>query len=234
MAFKKCLNFFSNDFITKQAKRRPSTSHVHQVYHGKDAEAIPNIQLVPWSKEVKTAITGPDGGLTQLDLHKEEMEQDGFIGVSEWNSIDNNVSGLSVSFYESYSNNGIACGRGHPIADVHGAITRDNNVILAIADGSGWGKKPRLAARCAVREAVDFMVRNTDEFNKDPSSRNLSKLLFEALEACQESIITHRATLTTLSIGVVCKTSKDEWGLYVLSIGDSPRFCILSKFRDAV
>lgn len=46
---------------------------------------------------------------------------------------------------------------GNPIADVFAVCARENNAILAIADGVNWGDKARVAAQCAVRGAVDFL-----------------------------------------------------------------------------
>lgn len=46
---------------------------------------------------------------------------------------------------------------GNPIADVFGIIVRDNNVIMALADGVNWGEGSRLAARCAIRGAMDHL-----------------------------------------------------------------------------
>lgn len=46
---------------------------------------------------------------------------------------------------------------GNPIADVFAVISRENCCILALADGVNWGEKSRLAARCAVRGAVDYL-----------------------------------------------------------------------------
>lgn len=46
---------------------------------------------------------------------------------------------------------------GTPIADVFGIIARENNCILALADGVNWGEGSRLAARCAIRGALDHL-----------------------------------------------------------------------------
>lgn len=46
---------------------------------------------------------------------------------------------------------------GNPIADVFAVCARENNAILAIADGVNWGEKARIAGQCAVRGAVDFL-----------------------------------------------------------------------------
>jgi hypothetical protein len=46
---------------------------------------------------------------------------------------------------------------GHPVADVFAIIARDNCCFMALADGVNWGDRSRLAARCAVRGAIDHL-----------------------------------------------------------------------------
>lgn len=49
---------------------------------------------------------------------------------------------------------------GNPVADVFGLIARENCCMLALADGVNWGDRARLAARCAVRGAIDHLNEN--------------------------------------------------------------------------
>lgn len=46
---------------------------------------------------------------------------------------------------------------GNPVADAFGIIARENNVIMGLADGVNWGEGARLAARCAIRGAIDHL-----------------------------------------------------------------------------
>lgn len=111
-------------------------------------------------------------------------------------------------------------------------LERDNNTILAVADGASWGKKPRLAARCAVHTAIGHLVRNTDRFNLRPHSRTLATIFMEALNYAHQCILDNHATLTTLSIAVICelKTQRrlsptpplPSYALFTASVGDSP------------
>lgn len=54
---------------------------------------------------------------------------------------------------------------GEPIADVWGVVARRNNAILALADGVNWGDGARLAARCAIRGAIDHLNTHIIESN---------------------------------------------------------------------
>ena len=111
---------------------------------------------------------------------------------------------------------------GDPIADVFGVQVRENFAVLALADGVGWGPKPRLAARCAVRAVMEHVVASLPKIRERPTSHTVSGVLLESVtEKAQELILEHNATLTTLSAAVVCEMSK-EWGLFVVSVGDSP------------
>ena len=111
---------------------------------------------------------------------------------------------------------------GEPVADVFAIVVRENNAILALADGSSWGKKARLAARCAVHSAVTYVTQNMDRLKATPVSRTLANILRESMDIAQECILKHHATLTTLSVAVVCEMTSVNWGLYVASVGDSP------------
>jgi hypothetical protein len=52
----------------------------------------------------------------------------------DWTNWDEQRAfGLSTSLYEKHPVTGLSAG--HPIADVFGIIARENNAILALADG---------------------------------------------------------------------------------------------------
>lgn len=201
-----------------------------QFSSGSDAKAIPNnIPLLPWKKgSIKGAFTGPNVGLTQLDAKSEVASDDRpsvVAGVANWCNPTEYAYGTSVSLYETDKEHDKQVG--DPIADVFGIVVRENNAILAVADGSGWGKKPRLAARCAVNAAITHISENIDKLStKKPTSSILSKLLYDSMEAAHQSILSHGGTLTTLSVAVACQLDyKSElWGLFVASVGDSPVF----------
>lgn len=56
-----------------------------------------------------------------------------------WNTSDEQRAfGLSTSLYERHPITGMSAGL--PIADVFAIIARENNAILALADGVNWGE----------------------------------------------------------------------------------------------
>lgn len=89
----------------------------------------------------------------------------------DWKSLDEDrCFGVSVSLYEKNPLTGINAG--NPIADVFGVIARDNNAIIALADGVNWGEGARLAARCAIRGAIDHL--NQHLFNSECRTTTVS------------------------------------------------------------
>ena len=103
-----------------------------------------------------------------------------------------------------------------------GIITRSNSAILALADGVNWGKKPKLAATCAVYAALEHLNNNIARLS---SSHVAFDMLWNSLLKGHELIMEKNATLTTLSAAFVCELQgTSKWGLFVVSLGDSPVF----------
>lgn len=122
---------------------------------------------------------------------------------------------------------------GDPIADVFGVMARENSCVLAIADGVNWGKKSRLAARCAVHAVMDHISSNIHKIESVPSSTTIAQLLEESVTLkAQELILRKHATLTTLSTAVVCEMGGEEWGLFVCAVGDSPVYVYCPQTRQ--
>ncbi|XP_003388989.1 PREDICTED: uncharacterized protein LOC100632842 [Amphimedon queenslandica] len=302
---------------------------------------IPPLHLVPWRETVLAAYTGPNAGLTSLDMNQEGSPSCSLplAGATDWNKPSERAYGISLSLYEeeiieqspalakkeapslaakekdpptlqeeikeravvvtaqererehppslkddneSHHDGGdidpfpappplsrnkstinkpslsvpapslppsssprVKRVAGEPVADVFAVLARENNTIMAIADGVNWGKKPRLAARCAVQTAIAYISDNINKINATPHSRTLTTLLLEAMENAHQCILEHSGTLTTLSIGIVCQLkpnkktllttstpnssstlsrSSSNWGLFIASVGDSPIF----------
>lgn len=197
----------------------------HELFYNRHSDRLPNVPVAKFDSTIVCGCTGPDGGITQLDLHSECIPPTKpVVGVGEWNiSSFNCVYGMSLSLYEEDETTQII---GDPIADVYGAVVRRNNVVLAVADGVSWGKKPRLAARCAARAAIEHVSEHIDDINKVSMSSAIFDVLKKSLLASQECIMENRATLTTLSVVVVCPLAESSqcWGVFVASVGDSPVF----------
>ena len=204
-----------------------------------DADCLPLIEVAPFDTAVVCGCTGPDGGITRLDLHSDSISViEPVAGIKRWNipSCDF-VYGISLSLYEEKKSveDGVNHTHvvGEPVADVYGAMVRGNNIILAVADGVSWGKKPRLAARCAVRTSIEYLSANLDASVK--SSSTIFNVLKKSLFACQGCILENRATLTTLSVAVVCPLTRDNlYGVFVISVGDSPVFVYSPYSRSTI
>ena len=201
-----------------------------ELFYGKELKNIPLKSLKSWSTEVVGAYTGPKCGFTKLDLNTEDVpSREGVAGSSNWNMPTEFSYGISLSLYENLpAQNGTSQGVvGDPIADVFGVLTYENCAILALADGVGWGKKPRLAARCAVYGVMQHMALNIGEIRASPNTHCIAKLLLEAVtEKAHQLIMEKDATLSTLSAAVLCELEGQEktctWGLVTVSVGDSP------------
>lgn len=203
---------------------------------------------------VAAAFTGPNAGLTSLDPRNSADAREAEVEIADcknWNQPSEFAFGISLSLYEEdrlvaaappsrpprpqsqSSATGAEVGSptrskpvivGDPVADVFAVQVRENVAVLAVADGVGWGPKPRLAARCAVRAVMEHTISSLSELRSQPTSRTVCRILLESVtEKAQEMIIEHNATLTTLSAAIVCELPHaGEWGLFVVAVGDSP------------
>ena len=192
------------------------------------------------------AFTGPNAGLTALDPKYSVDSRESDVPIADtknWDRPSGFAYGISVSLYEEDRSPAAppppptggslreqearavhTSTVGDPVADVFGVQVRENVAVLALADGAGWGPKPRLAARCAVRGVMEHVTARLPEIRQSPTSHTLGKVLLEAVtEKAQELILEHNGTLTTLSAVVICElTTPGEWGLFVVAVGDSP------------
>lgn len=97
-----------------------------------------------------SSILGPNGENHDFSAGRPSAED------YDWSAFDEQGAfGMSVSLYEKNPLSGVNAGE--PIADVWGVVGRSNNGILALADGVNWGEGARLAARCAIRGAIDHL-----------------------------------------------------------------------------
>ena len=172
---------------------------------------------------VVSAYTGPEAGLTweedRIKKSKTPTEHAGIHWGQKWNQ---NAYGVAVSLYEEDKLKGRTMGE--PIADVFAVIRRRNCSFMALADGCGWGEKPRLAARSAVKAAIDFLNSHLQDMK---TTHKLSKLMIAAMFEAQQLILDNDATLTTLILTAVVPTKGEngtEWGVMSLSVGDSSSF----------
>lgn len=184
------------------------------------------------SDAITSADSGPSGGIAYLDLYENYFSL----------LMDNNkpyAYGISLSLYEkapertpTSTPDSSPCSTptkvakkvlvGDPVADVFGIITRSNSAILALADGVNWGAKPKLAATCAVYSTLQHL---NDNISKATSSHVVFDLLWNSFLKGHDLIMEKNATLTTLSAAFVCELhGTNKWGVFVISLGDSPVF----------
>ncbi len=213
--------------------------------HSSSADTLPSKPVSQWRGDICAAYTGPNSGLTRLDLETKTLaESTGLAGADEiagchnWNLPREYAYGISLSLYEEDRRRIRAacesgtptpiracdCIVGDPIADVFGIAVRENCCVMTIADGVNWGKKSRLAARCATHAVMEHISSNTSRLSANQTSSTIFQLLREAVtEKAQGLILKHKATLTTLSAAVVCEMgTPGEWGLFLCAVGDSP------------
>ncbi|VDM53634.1 unnamed protein product [Angiostrongylus costaricensis] len=130
--------------------------------------------------------------------------------------------GASVSLYEKNPLTGVNAGE--PVADVWGVIGRSNNGVLALADGVNWGDGARLAARCAVRGAIDHMNEHIEKGNLKSTTEVFHELL-ASFHSAHSLILQEGGMLTTLCVGVVAPAVNCDrythWVLCVCNVGDS-------------
>ena len=220
-------------------KKLQKTSELH---YGKDVASIPLKTVSKPRGEVVSSYTGPNTGLTRLEIDSSpltapEITDSKVAGSCNWNDPSEFAYGISLSLYEEDPTrakteiiNGLSISKpmimGEPLADVFGILTRENCCVMAVADGVNWGKKSRLAARCAVHAIMEHITDSFSRIDLAPNSHTVAQILLESVtEKAQELILSKHATLTTLSVAMVCEMEKSgEFGLFVCAVGDSPVF----------
>ncbi|CAI4222321.1 unnamed protein product [Auanema sp. JU1783] len=158
-----------------------------------------------------SSLLGPNG--SETILHREAEKYD-------WQkSDDQRAFGISVSLYEKNPLTGVSAGE--PVADVWGVVARNNNGVLALADGVNWGEGARLAARCAIRGALDHL---NDQINRKSmtTSTEVFHELLAAFHSAHSLILQEGGMLTTLCVAVVVPAKHgNSWVLCVCNVGDS-------------
>uniref|UniRef100_A0A1I8AZ45 PPM-type phosphatase domain-containing protein n=1 Tax=Meloidogyne hapla TaxID=6305 RepID=A0A1I8AZ45_MELHA len=185
-------------------------------------------------KKNKKKMKRSRGGGKALIKSADSFEALGLVGVDDfptfrngsaleqldWSSWDENRAlGISTSLYERHPVSGLPAG--HPIADVFGIIARENNAILALADGVNWGDGARLAARCAIRGAIDHL--NTAiERQQLNTTNDIFHSMLGAFHAAHALILQEGGSLTTLCVALVAPVkASDSSVLCVCNVGDS-------------
>uniref|UniRef100_A0A0R3RKQ8 PPM-type phosphatase domain-containing protein n=1 Tax=Elaeophora elaphi TaxID=1147741 RepID=A0A0R3RKQ8_9BILA len=137
-----------------------------------------------------------------------------------WNCFDEErCFGISTTLYEQNPLTGVNAG--NPIADAFGIVARNNNVLMALADGVNWGEGARLAARCAIRGAIDHL--NYHLFAEEcRTTTEVFHRLLGAFHSAHALILQEGGLLTTLCVAVAVQLKgSTTWVLCVCNVGDS-------------
>jgi hypothetical protein len=188
---------------------QPHQQHEQQVHQH---QTIPLLQLDPQL----------DDKQRERQLISECWDSFAKCDLNKWNQYHHKSYGIACSLYENNLVNNTTVG--DPIADVYAILTRRNSSILLLADGVNWGPRSRLAARCAVRAAMNYLNRNLFCSNsssgapaptcngnaltvnaKNLTTHDLFKLMMRSFDAAQEYILQKKGTMTTLCCSVVAK-----------------------------
>ncbi|GMR37051.1 hypothetical protein PMAYCL1PPCAC_07246 [Pristionchus mayeri] len=147
----------------------------------------------------------------------------------DWSRVDEDVAfGSSVSLYERNPLTGVPAG--NPIADVYAVCARENNAILALADGVNWGEGARLAARCAVRGAMDH-INHCILTNRFTNTNEVFHELLASFHRAHSLILQEEGMLTTLCVAVALPVANsNSWVLCVCNVGDSLCFVYNSSY----
>ena len=203
----------------------------NEVCWNRDYHKLPLYGIVPPSKEIYAAATGPEEGVKNITLEpisptrksewKKNKKAKGCEPFGGWTKRHDRAYGIGTSLYDC--NPVTKCTSGDPVADVYAVVAGENSCILALADGVNWGEKSRLAARCAVAGCLQYLSNHLYTAN---TTRDIMSILLKAFEHAQECIIEKNATMTTLCVAVVCQLEEasGRWGLCVVNVGDSLAF----------
>ncbi|CAP24187.2 Protein CBG02308 [Caenorhabditis briggsae] len=161
-----------------------------------------------------SSILGPNGEHHDFSAGRPSAED------YDWSAYhEQGAYGMSVSLYEKNPITGVNAGE--PIADVWGVVGRSNNGVLALADGVNWGEGARLAARCAIRGAIDHLNARVIKDSLSDTTEVFHEML-AAFHSAHSLILQEGGMLTTLCVALVAPVKRGNgWALCVCNVGDS-------------
>ncbi|XP_034936842.1 PP2C-like domain-containing protein CG9801 isoform X3 [Chelonus insularis] len=222
-------------FVTRYLDGQEEKVEGPIVLHGRNPEELPSKTLdkIDDNEEVFAALTGPDRGLTTVNLEQkhlsisdpdvdyidilEQNEQQStdsltnleIAGVKNWFLPHDLAYGIATTLYEKNPTTDI--NNGEPIADCFGIAARPNAAILALADGVNWGPKASLAARSAVHGSMEYL--NKALFSSPlncgiTTTRDVFIALLRSFHAAHSLILQEQGMLTTLTVCVILPLTK--------------------------
>ncbi|XP_076670619.1 PP2C-like domain-containing protein CG9801 isoform X2 [Andrena cerasifolii] len=227
-------DFSSGCFITRYLDGLETKQEGPTILHGGSPEELPIRQLGNFQEnnEVFAAHTGPDNGLTAVNLqqkHLTSVTTSTVAGIADWFNPHEMAYGIATTLYEKNPTNNT--NNGEPIADCFGIVAKSTSAILALADGVNWGTKASIAARSAVHGSVEYL--NKALFcpsinNEMTTTKDVFIALLRSFHAAHSLILQEQGMLTTLTVCAVLplpssdsNTGQKRYVACTCNVGDS-------------
>lgn len=164
--------------------------------------------------------------------HFKGLESVTIAGINDWNRPCDSAFGAATTLYERHPVTYEKAGE--PIADAFAICARENNAILALADGVNWGERSCLAARCAIHGCMEYLNKTFFDENTIYSIKttvDIFSLLLRSMFAAHNLILQEDAMHTTLCIAFICPLhDSDKYIMCTCNVGDSLAFVYSSKY----
>lgn len=137
---------------------------------------------------------------------------------------------------------------GHPICDRYSVRATKTGTICAIADGCGWGERPKDAAQKAIQAFLSYM---DSRVHKLKDVHRAGEVMLKAFREAQAAVMQHTHTAseggfknclecgqcgTTTMLGglllpleahtLAMEKEQPKWGFLCCSVGDCKAFCL--------
>ncbi|XP_044583256.1 PP2C-like domain-containing protein CG9801 isoform X2 [Cotesia glomerata] len=208
------------------------------ILHGRNPEELPIkvLEKLDDNEEVFAAFTGPDRGLTTVNLKQKHLSisdpdvdyidildqndqeataslssNEMIAGIENWFLPHELAYGIATTLYEKNPTNNVT--NGEPIADCFGIAARPNAAILILADGVNWGVKASLAARSAVHGSMEYLNKAlfTPANNSGvTTTKDVFVALLRSFHAAHSMILQEQGMLTTLTVCVVLPITSSD------------------------
>ncbi|XP_044018405.1 PP2C-like domain-containing protein CG9801 isoform X3 [Aphidius gifuensis] len=214
-------------FVTKYLNGLESKCEGPIILHGRNPEELPSkvIDKLDENEEIFAALTGPDRGLTSVNLKQkhlsisdpdvdyidilEKNEQqttdcpmiDEIAGIENWFIPNDAAYGVATTLYEKNPTNNT--NNGEPIADCFALVARPNAAVLVLADGVNWGAKACIAARSAVHGCMEYLNKalfSSQVNSQMTTTRDVFIALLRSFHAAHSLILQEQGMLTTLTV----------------------------------
>jgi len=137
------------------------------------------------------------------------------------------ISGQTISTYPHFAEHNQR--DGDPICDHFAINVYDDRLIVGIADGCGWGSKPRAAATNGIKAFFQYVAKHLSALK---TVKDGGTLILDAMNAAHIAIVAQKENLwevgtTTMLAGLLFPIQDEALGTHGLlfsSVGDSKAF----------